>query len=157
MSAAEDPVSPARRASGAALLRMAGYGIVCGLLLVLLRWVDSARSSGVEHSVEIWGGLIAALFAALGIVLGLRLTRRRVETVFVPVEVPIAGPAAPAGSAPFAVDALRQRELGVAAPVAQCSWQGGLYLYCIDFGCFIIYGFCFCKRVWQAARFEPAS
>ena len=93
---------------------MAGYGIVCGLLLVLLRWVDY-RWLVVEHSVEIWGGLIAALFAALGIVLGLRLTRRRVETVFVPVEVPIARPAAPAGSAPFAVDALRQRELGVTA------------------------------------------
>ena len=93
---------------------MAGYGIVCGLLLVLLRWVDY-RWLVVEHSVDIWGGLIAALFAALGIVLGLRLTRRRVETVFVPVEVPIAGPAAPAGSAPFAVDALRQRELGVTA------------------------------------------
>lgn len=117
MSAAQDPVLPSRRASGVALLRVAGYGIVCGLLLVLLRWVDY-RWLVVEHSIEIWGGLIAALFAALGIALGLRLTRRRIETVFVPVEVPIAGPAAPAASpdrAPFAVDARRQRELGVTA------------------------------------------
>ena len=72
---------------------MAGYGIVCGLLLVLLRWVDY-RWLVVEHSVEIWGGLIAALFAALGIVLGLRLTRRRVETVFVPPP-PQAAPRSP--------------------------------------------------------------
>jgi ATP/maltotriose-dependent transcriptional regulator MalT len=31
----------------------------------------------VEHSLEIYGGLIAALFAALGIWLGLKLTRTK--------------------------------------------------------------------------------
>lgn len=100
------------------MLRIAGYGAVCGVLLVALRWVDY-RWLVLEHSIEIWGGLIAALFAAVGIALGLRLTRRRVETVYVPVEVPIevpvAVPAAPSPGAPFAVDAQRQRELGVTA------------------------------------------
>lgn len=119
MPAAEDSaVSVRRRASAAALVRVAGYGVVCGLLLVLLRWVDY-RWLVVEHSIEIWGGLIAALFAAVGIALGLRLTRRRVETVYVPIEVaievPVAVPAAATLAAPFAVDTDRQRELGVTA------------------------------------------
>ncbi len=72
----------------------------------------------VEHSVEIWGGLIAALFATLGIFLGLRLTRTRVERVLVPVEVPVEVPARCPSSwrrAPFAVDERRQKELGVTA------------------------------------------
>lgn len=102
----------------AALLRIAGYGAVCGLLLVALRFSEY-RFLVIEHSVEIWGGLVAALFAALGIALGLRLTRHRVETVFVPVEVavevPVAARAALPESAPFAVDSDRQRELGVTA------------------------------------------
>lgn len=104
----------ARQAAPAALLRIAGYGAVCGVLLVALRWADY-RWLVLEHSIEIWGGLIATLFAAVGIALGLRLTRRRVETVYVPVEVPVAVPAAPFPAAPFAVDGQRQRELGVTA------------------------------------------
>jgi ATP/maltotriose-dependent transcriptional regulator MalT len=42
----------------------------------------------VEHSVEIYGGLIAAVFAALGIWLGLRLTRYRETVVVREVMVP---------------------------------------------------------------------
>ena len=90
--------------------RVLGYGAVCGLLLAALRYTQY-RWLVIEHSVEIWSGLVAALFAALGIALGLRLTRHRVETVFVPVEVPV--PAA--DHLPFAVDEQRQRELGVTA------------------------------------------
>ena len=105
--------TPPRSAVGA-LLRIAGYGAVCGLGLAALRYSDY-RFRVIEHSVEIWGALVAALFAAVGIGLGRRLTRPRVETVFVPVEVqvevPIAVPAQAAG--PFAVDERRQRELGV--------------------------------------------
>jgi NarL family two-component system response regulator LiaR len=101
--------APPERASAASVwLRIAGYGTICGLLLALLRWVDY-RWLVVEHSIEIWGGLIAALFSALGIALGLRLTRSRVERVLVPVEIPPAIPVA----GPFAVDERRQRELGV--------------------------------------------
>ena len=36
----------------------------------------------VEHSVEIYGGLIALLFASLGIWLGLKLTRKKEVVVF---------------------------------------------------------------------------
>ncbi len=112
---ASAPLS-ARAPLGATLARIAGYGAVCGILLAVLRWTDY-RWLVVEHSVEIWGGLIAALFSALGIVLGLRLTRRRVERVLVPVQVPVEVqvPVLVPSSAPFAVDERRQRELGVTA------------------------------------------
>jgi two-component system, NarL family, response regulator LiaR len=96
--------------------RIAGYGAVCGLLLAALRWMDY-RWLVVEHSVEIWGGLVAALFSALGIALGLRLTRRRVERVLVPVEiqVEVPVPVLVSSAPPFAVDDRRQKELGVTA------------------------------------------
>jgi len=90
------------------------------LLLVVLRWSDY-RWLVIEHSVEIWGGLIAALFSALGIALGLRLTRPRVERVLVPVEVKVEVPVEVQvevrvpDTAPFAVDERRQRDLGVTA------------------------------------------
>jgi DNA-binding NarL/FixJ family response regulator len=84
-----------------------GYGAVAGLLLAALRWTEY-RFLVVEHSVEIYGALVAALFAVLGIALGRKLTRERVETVV--VEVP--GPPIPA---PFAIDEAKQRELGITA------------------------------------------
>ena len=115
---------PAPRPVGAALRRIAGYGALCGLLLAVLRYTEY-RFLVLEHSVEIWGGLIAALFATLGIFLGLRLTRARVERVLVPVEVRVPEPVgvraaggAPSSvpfPAPFAVDERRQKELGVTA------------------------------------------
>jgi DNA-binding CsgD family transcriptional regulator len=61
------------------------YGLLGGVLVALLKLIEF-RYLVVEHSVEIYGGLIAAVFAAVGIWLGLRLTRARttvVETVIV--------------------------------------------------------------------------
>ena len=52
------------------------YGLVGGLLIVLLRAVEY-RFLVIEHSVEIYGGLVAMLFAGLGIWLGLKLTRNK--------------------------------------------------------------------------------
>jgi len=57
----------------------------------------------VEHSLEIYGGLIALLFAGLGIWLGLKLTRRKEVVVFKEVAV----------SAPFALNEGKLQELGV--------------------------------------------
>ena len=67
-----------------------GYGILAGVLIALLKAVEY-RYLVVEHSLEIYGGIIAALFAALGIWLGLKLTKTRGVTreVHVPVEVPV--------------------------------------------------------------------
>ena len=78
------------------------YGLCGGVLIVLLRFVEY-RFLVVEHSIEIYGGLIALLFAALGIWLGLKLTRNK-ETIIVK-EVWVA--------APFALNETRLRELGI--------------------------------------------
>ena len=82
------------------------YGLCGGLLIVLLKLIEY-RFLVVEHSIEIYGGLVAAVFAGLGIWLGLKLTKKK-ETVIVNVvkEVPVA-------PGPFAVNEARLRELGI--------------------------------------------
>lgn len=71
------------------------YGLIGGVLVALLKVIEY-RYLVVEHSLEIYGGLIAGVFAALGIWLGLKLTRERttvVETVVVrELPVPVSGP-----------------------------------------------------------------
>ena len=57
------------------------YGLLGGGLIALLRLIEY-RWLVIDYSLEIYGGLVAAVFAALGIWLGLRLTRPR-ETVVV--------------------------------------------------------------------------
>lgn len=76
------------------------YGILGGVLVAVLKIVEY-RYLVLEHSLEIYGGIVALLFSGLGIWLGLKLTRTR-ETVVVrevpvhvevqvPVPVPVAG------------------------------------------------------------------
>jgi len=65
------------------------YGILGGALIAVLKVVEY-RYLVLEHSLEIYGGIVALLFSALGIWLGLKLTRTR-ETVVVR-EVPVTGP-----------------------------------------------------------------
>ena len=57
------------------------YGLCGGVLIVLLKLVEY-QFLVVEHSIEIYGGLIALLFAVLGIWLGLKFTKTK-ETVVV--------------------------------------------------------------------------
>jgi hypothetical protein len=52
------------------------YGLIGGILIALLQWTEY-QFLVVEHSIEIYGGLIAATFAVLGIWLGLKLTVKR--------------------------------------------------------------------------------
>ncbi len=66
------------------------YGLLGGLLIAALKAIEY-RWLVVEHSIEIYGGVVAALFASLGIWLGLRITRKT-ETVVVR-EVLIPAPA----------------------------------------------------------------
>ncbi|MCA1604812.1 MAG: helix-turn-helix transcriptional regulator [Acidobacteria bacterium] len=80
------------------------YGLSGGLLIALLKLVEY-RFLVVEHSVEIYGGLIALLFASLGIWLGLKLTSKK--EVVVVKEVPVSA------ASPFALNEGRLRELGV--------------------------------------------
>jgi DNA-binding CsgD family transcriptional regulator len=50
------------------------YGLLGGVLIAALQLIKY-RWLVLEHSVEIYGGLVAAIFAGLGIWLGNRLTR----------------------------------------------------------------------------------
>ncbi len=92
------------------------YGLLGGVLIVGLKLVEY-RFLVLEHSIEIYGGIVAALFAALGIWLGLKLTRTKetvvVREVPVPVEmaVPVEVPARAAE--PFEVNRARQAQLGI--------------------------------------------
>ena len=75
------------------------YGTVGGILVAVLQWTQY-RFLVIEHSAEIYGALIAAIFAGLGIWLGLRLrsARERVviqEVVVQEVPVPVTQAAAP--------------------------------------------------------------
>jgi DNA-binding CsgD family transcriptional regulator len=80
------------------------YGVVGGLLIVGLRAIEY-RWLVVEHSIEIYSALIAAVFAAVGIWLGLKLTRNT-ETVVVR-EVMVPAPSS------FTLDQARQQSLGI--------------------------------------------
>jgi DNA-binding CsgD family transcriptional regulator len=63
------------------------YGLLAGAIIALLRLVEY-RWLVIQYSVEIYGGIIAAIFAALGVWLGLRLTRSRERVVVREVVVP---------------------------------------------------------------------
>ena len=80
------------------------YGIVGGLLIASLRAIEY-RWLVIEHSVEIYGGLVAALFATLGIWLGLKLTREKERVVV--REVLVAPPTN------FTVDEAKRESLGI--------------------------------------------
>jgi DNA-binding CsgD family transcriptional regulator len=66
------------------------YGAAAGVLVAVLRFIDY-RFLILEHSIEIYGALIASLFAAVGIWLGLKLTKEKIVVQHVEVPVP-AGP-----------------------------------------------------------------
>ena len=65
------------------------FGAAGGLLVASLRFIEY-RFLVLEHSIEIYSGLIALLFAAVGIRLGLTLTKTREVTVI--KEVAVAAP-----------------------------------------------------------------
>jgi DNA-binding CsgD family transcriptional regulator len=80
------------------------YGLCGGVLIVLLKLVEY-RFLVVQHSIEIYGGLIALLFAVLGIWLGLKLTKTKETVVVKEVLIP--------AQQSFALNETRLRELGI--------------------------------------------
>ncbi len=80
------------------------YGLCGGVLIVLLKLVEY-RFLVIEHSIEIYGGLVALLFAVLGIWLGLKFTKSK-ETVVVK-EVLLPAPHS------FTLNEVKLRELGI--------------------------------------------
>jgi ATP/maltotriose-dependent transcriptional regulator MalT len=63
------------------------YGI-CGGLLILVLQLAEYRFLVIEHSLEIYGAVVAAIFAGVGIWLGLKLTRKEQVVVVREVTVP---------------------------------------------------------------------
>lgn len=63
------------------------YGLLGGVLIAGLKIIEY-RWLVVEHSVEIYGALVAAVFASVGIWLGLGLTRHKTTVVVREVTVP---------------------------------------------------------------------
>ena len=80
------------------------YGLIGGILIAVLKWTEY-RFLVIEHSIEIYGGLIAATFAVLGIWLGLKLTGTQQRIVV--KEVPV-----PTGE-PFIPDEKKRENLGI--------------------------------------------
>ena len=84
------------------------YGLLGGVLIALLKLVEY-RYLVLEHSLEIYGGIVALVFAVVGIWLGQKLTRERIVTreVAVRVEVPVAR------LEPFVRDQAKVEALGI--------------------------------------------
>ncbi len=102
------------------------YGLLGGVLIAGLKLIEY-RFLVVEHSIEIYGGIVALLFSLLGIWLGLKLTRTK-ETVVVreipvevpvpvevrvPIEVPVTVEVPVRVPEPFVADPARARRMGI--------------------------------------------
>ena len=83
-------------------------GLVGGVLATTLQWTEY-RFLVVQHSVEIYGALIAAVFSGLGVWLGLKLTGRHQAVLVreVPVLVQVPAPAQ------FVPDPRKREDLGI--------------------------------------------
>lgn len=101
MTTPTESAPPSRRAAVREILI---FGICGGLLIAVLKWTEY-RFLVVEHSVAVYGALVAILFAAFGIWLGGTLTRKKPEVIVREVEVPVTGP--------FVLDERRVSALGV--------------------------------------------
>lgn len=80
------------------------YGLIGGVLIAVLKLIEY-RFLVLEHSLEIYGGIVALIFATVGIWLGLKLTRTRTEIVVREVPVHVGGP--------FERNDARVEELGI--------------------------------------------
>ncbi len=78
------------------------YGLLGGVLIAALKVIEY-RFLVLEHSLEIFGGLVALIFSTLGIWLGLRLTRGRIVVREVPVKA----------NEPFVRNEAKAAELGI--------------------------------------------
>ena len=78
------------------------YGLAGGALIAALKAIEY-RFLVVEHSLEVYGGLVAAVFAGLGIWLGLKLTKEKVVVKEIPVAL----------TGPFCLNEKRLQELGL--------------------------------------------
>jgi len=82
------------------------YGLLGGVVIAGLKLIEY-RFLVIEHSLEIYGGLVALTFSALGIWLGLKLTKAKETIVVKEVPVPVRAPE------PFVVNVTRLEQLGI--------------------------------------------
>ena len=80
------------------------YGFIGGAVIGLLKWMEY-RFLVVEHSLEIYGGLIAITFAVLGIWLGLKFTKTEERVILKEVQV--------SSSEPFVLNQSKVEDLGI--------------------------------------------
>ena len=80
------------------------YGLAGGILIAALKFIEY-RFLVIEHSLEIYGGLVAAVFAGVGIWLGLKLTKKEERIVIREVLVP--------SGQPFALNEKKLQELSI--------------------------------------------
>ena len=80
------------------------YGFVGGVLIAVLKLTEY-RWLVVQHSIEIYGGIVATIFAVVGIWLGRKLTRVKETVVVREVQVP--------ASTEFVRDAGKVESLGI--------------------------------------------
>ena len=86
------------------------YGLIGGILIAVLKFTEY-RFLVIDHSIEIYGGLTAAIFAVLGIWIGLKLTKTQ-HTVVIK-EVPVHVPVPAAAGEPFVPDEKKRESLGI--------------------------------------------
>lgn len=68
------------------LQRILVYGAAMGVLVFLLKWLQW-KYLIADHSIEIYGGVLALIFTALGVWIANQWAGERVETVIVEKEV----------------------------------------------------------------------
>ena len=88
------------------------YGLLGGALIAAIKMVEY-RYLVFEHSLELYGGIVALLFSVVGIWLGQKLTRPRERLVVreVPVRLEVRVPVHAGGL--FVRNEERVRELGI--------------------------------------------
>jgi len=87
------------------------FGIIGGLLICILQWTQY-RFLVMEHSVEVYGAVVAAIFAVLGIWLGGRLKGSRTKDAGTDTAI-VTGPEVQAAGEPFVPDEKKREQLGI--------------------------------------------
>ncbi len=85
-------------------------GLVGGILIAILRWSEY-QFLVIEHSLEIYGAIVAIIFVVFGIWLGIKLTKPREKIVL--REVLITTTAEPAAPATFTLNQVQLDALGI--------------------------------------------
>ena len=85
-------------------------GLVGGILIAILRWSEY-QFLVIEHSLEIYGAIVAIIFVVFGIWLGIKLTKPREKIVLREVLIPTT--AEPSAPATFTLNQVQLDALGI--------------------------------------------